>query len=252
MLSYVVEGDGAPLVMIHGFGVGVTIWERLTPLLRRSFRLIQIELPGIGGSSSLTPERDYFDQCAIEIEKLRVSLGLEQLDIVSYSMGTRAAEHYQHLHPERVGGIIYLCPAVLRIVAIQLLRLGDWIDGWWPALLNWILGGWLMSPFLLGFGFSFMPNRDLVVWQREISAQRPDALKAMLRGVLYSASRPFGHPNARHLFVWARTDITTKRPRPLGECDRVLATSHDMPLSRPAEVADIIKSFFDVPDTASA
>lgn len=250
MLAYADEGKGAPLVMIHGFGIGNPIWERLEPLLVESFRLIQVELPGIGGSSSLTPERDYFEQCALEIERLRISLGFDELNIVSYSMGTRAAEHYQRAFPERVGGIMYLCPAVLRWPAIQLLRLGNWIDGWWPGLPNWILSGWLMAPFVLGFGFSFYPNRDLVVWQRQISAQRPDALKAMLRGILYAASRPFAHPGIRHMFVWALTDLATKRPRQLGSCDRTLATSHDMPLARPSEVAELIRSFFgeDRPD----
>src|SRR6266851_4325242 len=47
MLPFRVEGSGHPLLLIHGWGVTYTVWQKLVPLLAPHFQLILVELPGV-------------------------------------------------------------------------------------------------------------------------------------------------------------------------------------------------------------
>ena len=44
------RGDGAPLVLLHGWGLNVRVWDALAPLLEAHRRLVTVDLPGHGRS----------------------------------------------------------------------------------------------------------------------------------------------------------------------------------------------------------
>src|SRR5690242_15251180 len=94
MLRYRLEGNGMPLLLIHGWGVTYAIWQNLAPLLKPHFQLIMIELPGIGDSPEPPADLPYYQVCAEAIEEVRIALGIERWAVLSYSSGTRAAEAY--------------------------------------------------------------------------------------------------------------------------------------------------------------
>src|SRR5688500_11332383 len=52
-MRYFVQGEGHPLVLVHGLAGAATNWVELAPLLARRHRLIVPELPGHGGSAPL-------------------------------------------------------------------------------------------------------------------------------------------------------------------------------------------------------
>lgn len=45
-----IRGDGAPLVLLHGWGLNVRIWDALVPALEAHRQLVAIDLPGHGRS----------------------------------------------------------------------------------------------------------------------------------------------------------------------------------------------------------
>src|SRR5258708_2861198 len=94
MLAYRVEGKGAPLLLIHGWGVTYNIWRYLAPLLSPHFQLIMVELPWVGASEDIMPDRPYYEYCADALEEVRQALGIERWGILAYSTGTRAGEAY--------------------------------------------------------------------------------------------------------------------------------------------------------------
>src|SRR5579884_2520504 len=78
MLPYRLEGDGPPLLLIHGWGVTYRVWRNLVPLLKPHFQLILVELPGMGAAYHQVPMMSYYPACAEALEELRVALGIEQ------------------------------------------------------------------------------------------------------------------------------------------------------------------------------
>ena len=68
MLSYRVEGNGPPLLLVHGFGISFNIWQQLAPLLRPHFRVVMIELPGIGASALPEDGTSYLRAAVHEFE----------------------------------------------------------------------------------------------------------------------------------------------------------------------------------------
>ena len=49
-IRYRVEGQGAPLVLIHGFGASLDHWRKNIPVLSQSYRVYAIDLLGFGQS----------------------------------------------------------------------------------------------------------------------------------------------------------------------------------------------------------
>ena len=49
-LSHHREGSGEPLVLIHGLGSRWQLWQPVLPLLRASFDVVALDLPGFGAS----------------------------------------------------------------------------------------------------------------------------------------------------------------------------------------------------------
>ena len=47
-VSYEVEGDGPPLLLLHGGGADMVSWEELVPLLRDDFTVYRYDLRGFG------------------------------------------------------------------------------------------------------------------------------------------------------------------------------------------------------------
>lgn len=55
-LAYREEGDGPPLLLVHGSPGDSRSWGRVVPYLKNRFRVLAIDLPGYGGSDRVTDE----------------------------------------------------------------------------------------------------------------------------------------------------------------------------------------------------
>lgn len=85
LLSYIEEGKGPPVILIHGAGGRAEIWRDLFPILSPHFSLYALDLPGHGSSSHRGCERieDYSD---VVLEFIEAS-GLQGVALVGHSMG---------------------------------------------------------------------------------------------------------------------------------------------------------------------
>lgn len=105
-ISYVDEGQGAPLVFVHGFPLDHTMWRHQIEAFRATYRVIAIDLPGFGASTTSTPLSiiGLADQLARFID----ALGLQAITLCGLSMGGSIAQQFAVRHPQRLAGLI-LC-----------------------------------------------------------------------------------------------------------------------------------------------
>ncbi|MEA3115343.1 MAG: hypothetical protein QOG58_5142 [Caballeronia sp.] len=103
-----VEGDGAPVVCIHGLGGSSNNW---TPVMAafEGRRVIRIDLPG-SARSPLPSQKLSIDVYVDVIASLLVELKAEQSDVVAHSMGTVVAQHLAIRHPRLVKSLALFGP----------------------------------------------------------------------------------------------------------------------------------------------
>lgn len=95
------NGAGAPLVLIHGVGLDLEIWEPLVPLLQNGRRLIRYDMRG-HGLSAKPPGPYRLDDFVDQLEHLATALELDRFDLAGFSMGGMVAEAFAARLPERV------------------------------------------------------------------------------------------------------------------------------------------------------
>jgi pimeloyl-ACP methyl ester carboxylesterase len=104
-LRYLVGGEGAPLVLLHGLGGAAANWLALAPLLLPGRRLLAPELPGHGESSPLAAAASlnaYADRIALLMERE----GLAPAPVVGHSLGGAVALRLAIRRPELVSGLV--------------------------------------------------------------------------------------------------------------------------------------------------
>ncbi len=93
-LYYEDHGEGKPVVLIHGYPLSGTSWEKQLPvLLKAGFRVITYDRRGFGRSSQ--PSSGYnYDTFAEDLHKLVNHLGLKDYALVGFSMGGGEVARY--------------------------------------------------------------------------------------------------------------------------------------------------------------
>ncbi len=98
-IRYSDQGNGRPIVLLHGFIERIEIWNRMSEMLSESNRVVCIELPG-HGESELIDEVQTMEKVANHIHVLIGQLGLKNYVMIGHSMGgyisLAYAEQYEH------------------------------------------------------------------------------------------------------------------------------------------------------------
>jgi pimeloyl-ACP methyl ester carboxylesterase len=104
-LHYTVEGEGEPVVLLHGFGVNADINWRLpgiTQALAKEFRVIAMDLRGHGLSGKPHDARQYGTEMVDDVPRLLDHLSIDKAHVVGYSLGGMIALKLAATHPERL------------------------------------------------------------------------------------------------------------------------------------------------------
>lgn len=95
-LFYRVNGQGKPVILIHGFGETGNVWNDQVAYLSPLFKLIVPDLPGSG--SSETPDDMSMENLAEAIHSIIHEENIEACPVIGHSMGGYVAlaltEHY--------------------------------------------------------------------------------------------------------------------------------------------------------------
>lgn len=93
-LYYEDHGSGQPVVLIHGYPLDGSSWEKqASALLDAGYRVITYDRRGFGKSSKTTEGYDY-DTFATDLNTLLATLDLNNAVLVGFSMGTGEVARY--------------------------------------------------------------------------------------------------------------------------------------------------------------
>src|SRR5690349_20089660 len=102
------EGDGPPVVFLHG-GLGDSrLWAPVIERLRDTFRCIAFDFRFYGRSEADEVEWRHDDDVVAVLD----ALGVERAAVVGLSMGGRVALETALRHPERVDAVVHVAGAV--------------------------------------------------------------------------------------------------------------------------------------------
>jgi pimeloyl-ACP methyl ester carboxylesterase len=104
-LYYEEHGSGAPLVLLHGGISAGAMFEPIMPQLSANRRVITVDLQGHGGTADVDrPLRP--ETMADDIAALIGHLGLDQADVMGYSLGGTVALRTAIQHPRVVRRLV--------------------------------------------------------------------------------------------------------------------------------------------------
>lgn len=99
------QGQGLPLVFVHGFPLSRGSWQPQVDDLSSSFRIIAPDLPGFGGRQA-TPAVGTMDSFADDVASLLAELDTEPVVLAGHSMGGYIALAFARRHPELLRGLV--------------------------------------------------------------------------------------------------------------------------------------------------
>jgi len=106
-LNVEIEGEGAPILLLHGFTGSTKSWQWIVPFLRNRYQVILIDLIGHGLSEApADPNRYSMEYAVQDLRSVLDYLKLDKINLLGYSMGGRCALHFTVHFPERVHTLI--------------------------------------------------------------------------------------------------------------------------------------------------
>ena len=103
------NGEGEPVVLLHGFGGSSFAWRLVTPALARRYRVLAPDLNGFGWTQRPkdVAAYTYAGQAEMVLGALR-ALGVERFHVIGHSYGGGLALWLAGRHPERVRSVVLL------------------------------------------------------------------------------------------------------------------------------------------------
>jgi len=109
-LAVEIDGDGEPLLCIHGLGGSSNTW---TPVMKAlsAFKMIRPDLPG-SARSELPAGKLSIDVYVTALERLLMSLHVEAVHLAAHSLGTIVAQHFAVRNPRMVRSLALFGPLI--------------------------------------------------------------------------------------------------------------------------------------------
>ena len=113
LLNYVVDGQGPPVILIHGMSASLSDWWRLMPLLvSAGYQAIAVDLLGHGDSAKPSDPDQYTTKAVYTaLEEWIDQLGIDTpFYLVGHSLGGYMSLMYALNHPDRVQAMVLIDP----------------------------------------------------------------------------------------------------------------------------------------------
>jgi haloalkane dehalogenase len=189
-LACVDEGEGKPIVLLHGNPTSSYLWRNVIPRLTRSGRVIVPDLVGQGDSEKLDPalgpDRYSFAVTYELLRKQLLALGVtDDVTLVVHDWGSALGFYWAQQHREAVRGIAYMEAIVMPL---------QWSD--WPEH-----GREIFQGFRSEVGEELILERNLFIE----TVLPSSTLRDLGDAEMAEYRRPFPNPDDRQpLLNWPR------------------------------------------------
>ena len=190
------QGDGDPILMIHGSGPGVTAWANWRmnlPEIAKHHRVIAPDMLGFGYTDRPEGIEYNLDNWIKHLIDFMDALGIEKAHVVGNSFGGSLAVNTAIKHPDRVHRMVLMGAAGVEFELTDALDFG-W--GYTPSIEN-------MKKLLDLFAY----NRELVT--DELAEMRYNA--SMRPGFQESYAAMFPAPRQRWITALAADEAELKK-----------------------------------------
>jgi pimeloyl-ACP methyl ester carboxylesterase len=261
-------GEGRPLVLLHGLASNARIWDFVAPRLAAHFRVLALDQRSHGLTD---PAADGFDFPSIvrDLHAFVETLSLERPVLAGHSWGASTVLQYAVNRPAGPAGIVLVDGGVGELSAVpgmtwekaeQILRPPD-LDGMPREEFLERARGWMDSLYseaaaILLANFEITADDTLrrrlpIVYHmqvaRAIYEQKTSGLYARLRcpALLCPAIPPFPRDERSEQYLALKREgvARAEQASPLVRTVWFADTVHDVPLHRPAELAQAIVAF---------
>jgi pimeloyl-ACP methyl ester carboxylesterase len=105
------EGQGMPIVLIHGTSSSLHTWEDWTKVLTQTHRVIRMDLPAFGLTGP-NANHDYsMEYYASFLDQFLTKLAIDSLYLAGNSLGAQIAWYYTSHHLDQIKKLVLLDPA---------------------------------------------------------------------------------------------------------------------------------------------
>lgn len=227
--NYHDQGEGAPLLLIHGSGPGVTAWAnwRLTiPVLSKSFRVIAPDMMGFGYTQRTDAESYHVDGWIKHLIGFIDALGLDKISVVGNSFGGAIALALAIHHPERLDKVVLMGACGIEF---ELTHGLDAAWGYTPSKKN-------MRELLQLFAYNQSIITDELVEMRYLASIRP--------GFQERFSKMFPAPRQEGIKMLAQPEPLIKKIQHStliihGRDDQIIPVSNSIKLNQLIEASDL-------------
>lgn len=240
-IAYERRGKGTPLVLIHGYPLDHSIWDRVAGLLENDFDLILPDLRGFGASTTIdTPYT--MEAIADDLAALLKKLGVKKAAIAGHSMGGYVALAFAKKYTAQVSGLALVSSQVLADPAERK-------EGRYKTAKEVAEKGIAVASAMTDKLSSNQETRDIVrpLIERQSIAGVVGALKAMAEredatGSLSAFTFPIIliHGNADELIPIDRAR-EVKSARPASHLTELQGAGHLPMMDAPEETAEALK-----------
>lgn len=180
-IHYLACGEGAPVLMLHGWPTSSYLYRDILPIVGRSTRAIALDLPGYGRSDKPANTRYSFGYYERIIEGFLDALEISKIDLVVHDLGGPVGILWALRHPERAGRL-----ALLNTLVYPELSLAVKIFG--LSIRLPVLRDWMTSPSGLRFSLRFgVCNKELITDEVMRGYEEPFKTKEARTGLLKGA-----------------------------------------------------------------
>ncbi|MEW8973811.1 MAG: alpha/beta hydrolase [Tissierellaceae bacterium] len=199
-INYIVEGEGEPVVVLHGWGANINTILSIVNVLKDRYRVYALDLPGFGESQE--PKEVIGSPEYAEIVKSFMDMeGIEKASLIGHSFGGKLSIILGSKYPEIVNKIVLIDSAGLipkrgpryyiRVYSFKALRT------LYKSLFFWIKNEEKMERFYKKFGSDDYQNASGIMRKILVRVVNEN-LKPLLKDI-----------KAPTLLIWGDKDEAT-------------------------------------------
>jgi haloalkane dehalogenase len=113
-MHYVDEGEGDPILFLHGNPTSSYLWRNIIPHVTPVGRAIAPDLIGMGKSDKPDIEYRFFDHVKY-VDGFIEALGLKNITLVIHDWGSALGFHYSRRHEANVNGLAFMEAIIMPV-----------------------------------------------------------------------------------------------------------------------------------------